>query len=151
MTDKPLPDPTLRNGSPAPGGVEWSAAGPVDPEEARKGTAAAKPVLVMTPEGAIAGVRLDGAGVHVKDVRSPAEIEADIDRTREHLAATLDELSDRLTPRNMARSGGRIVKAQFVDADTGKVRVGRVAVVAGSVATALAGMLALRGLRSRDR
>jgi Protein of unknown function (DUF3618) len=96
-------------------------------------------------------VRLDGAGVHVKDVRSPAEIEADIDRTREHLAATLDELSDRLTPRNMARSGGRIVKAQFVDADTGKVRVGRVAVVAGSVATALAGMLALRGLRSRDR
>jgi Protein of unknown function (DUF3618) len=151
MTDKPPSDPTLRNGSPASGGIEWSAAGPVDREEARKGTAAAKPVLVMTPEGAIAGVRLDGAGAHVKDTRSPAEIEADIDRTREHLAATLDELSDRLTPRNMARSGGRMVKAQFVDAETGKVRAGRVAAVAGGAAAILAGLMAVRGLRSRDR
>ncbi len=150
MTDKPLSDPALRNGSPAPGGIEWSPASPVDREEARKGTAAAKPVLVMTPDGAVAGVRLDGAGVHVKDIRSPAEIEADIDRTREHLAATLDELSDRLTPRNLARSGGRIVKAQFVDVETGKVRAGRVAVVAGGGVAMIAGLLALRGLRSGD-
>ena len=149
MTDKPMSDPTLRNGSPAPGEIEWSAAGPVDKAEARKGTAAAKPVLVMTPEGAIAGVRIDGPGAHVKDTRSPAEIEADIDRTREQLAATLDELSDRLTPRNMARGAGRMVKAQFVDVESGKVRAGRVAAVAGGVATALAALFALRGLRSR--
>ncbi|HEV3169847.1 MAG TPA: DUF3618 domain-containing protein [Actinocrinis sp.] len=150
MTDKPLSDPALRNGSPAPGDLERSAAGPVDRKEARKGTAGAKPVLVMTPDGAITGVRLDGAGAHVKDMRSPAEIEAEIDRTREHLAATLDELSDRLTPRNMARSGGRVVKAQFVDVETGKVRVGRVAVAAGGAAAMLAALMALRSLRSRN-
>lgn len=38
-----------------------------------------------------------------QDRRTPAQIEADIARTRAELRATLDELSDRLNPRNQAR------------------------------------------------
>ena len=135
--------------------------GPIDEAEARKGTAATDPVLVVTPDGNLAGVRIDGPGagavateadgvVPVRDTRSPAEIEADIDRTREHLAATLDELSERLSPRSLARTGGRQVKAQFVDPETGRPRTVRLAVLAGGLGAAAGGLLALRSLRGRD-
>lgn len=139
----------------------FTAPGPIDEVEARKGTAATDPVLVLTPDGNVAGVRIDGPGagavtteadgvVPVRDTRSPAEIEADIDRTREHLAATLDELSERLSPRSLARTGGRQVKAQFVDPETGRPRTVRLAVLAGGVGAVVGGLLALRGLRGRD-
>jgi hypothetical protein len=142
-----------RNGA---AGRGWTVPGPIDQEEASKGTAAAHPVLVLTPEGNVAGVRLDGPGADAggagaaRDTRSPAEIEAEIDRTREHLAATLDELSERLSPRSLARTGGRTVKAQFVDAETGRPRTARVAALAGGVGAVVGGLLALRGLRKRD-
>lgn len=163
MAEKPTTEHDRREKAAKRGG--FTEPGPIEQIEARKGTAATDPVLVLTPDGNVAGVRIDGpragdgAGtvatdgdsvVPVRDARSPAEIEADIDRTREHLAATLDELSERLSPRSLARTGGRQVKAQFVDVETGRPRTVRLAVLAGSVGAVVGGLLALRGLRSRD-
>lgn len=146
-----------RNGTAA---HNWTVPGRIDQDEARKGTAASDPVLVLTPDGNVAGVRLDGPGagtvateadgaVPIRDTRSPAEIEAEIDRTREHLAATLDELSERLSPRSLARTGGRQIKAQFVDAETGRPRTARMAALAGGAGAVIGGLLALRSLRDR--
>jgi hypothetical protein len=137
----------------------WTRPGAIDVEveEARKGTAAADPVLVVTPEGNIAGARV-GNGVvtdrdvteQLRDTRSPAEIEADLERTRERLSGTLDELSERLSPRDLIRRGGRRVKAQFVDEQSGRVRRARAAVVLGSLGAAVGGLLALRSTRGRS-
>ncbi len=146
--------------------------GAVDAEEGRKGTAAADPVLMVTPNGTVSGSVVqrspDGevealvsgreVGTTVtgkivpKDQRSPAEIEADLYRTREHLSSTLDELSERLSPRDLARRGGLQVKGQFVDLPTGHMRTGRVAAVGGGLAGAVVAMILLRkfGRRSHD-
>jgi hypothetical protein len=139
----------------------WTKPGAIDVEEARKGTAAADPVLVVTPDGNVPGVRIDGdrvarqTGVEMeigeeRDTRSPAEIEADLDRTREHLSETLDELSERLSPRELARRGGRRAKTQFVDEQSGELRRGRAAAALGGIGAALGGLLALRKVRGRS-
>ena len=163
MSEKPTTENDRREKAAKRGG--FTAPGPIEQVEARKGTAATDPVLVLTPDGNVAGVRIDGPHasdgpgaiatdgdgvVQVRDNRSPAEIEADIDRTREHLAATLDELSDRLSPRSLARTGGRQVKAQFIDARTGRPRTVRLAVLAGGVGAVVGGLFALHSLRGRD-
>jgi hypothetical protein len=137
-------------------GIDTRAKGAIDVAEGRKGTAAADPVLVVTPEGEIVGTRLDGRRpaaepVEVKDTRSPAEIEADIDRTRERLSATLDELSDRLTPRELARRGGQRVKAQFVAPETGKVRRGPVAAAVGGLGLTISSLVAVARWKARGR
>jgi hypothetical protein len=67
--------------------------------------------------------------------RTPAEIEADIERTRERLAGTVDAIADRVKPVNVARRAADSAKAQVVDAD-GNLRVQRVAVLAVVVAGA---------------
>jgi hypothetical protein len=137
----------------------WTKPGAIDVEEARKGTAAANPVLVVAPDGNLAGAPAeDGRGprqaeadaVEPRDARSPAEIEADLDRTREHLSETLDELSERLSPRELARRGGRRAKAQFVDEQTGKLRRTRVAAALGGLGTAIGALTALRKVRRRS-
>jgi hypothetical protein len=139
-------------------GLDTRAKGAIDVAEGRKGTAAADPVLVVTPEGEIVGTRLDGrrpaaepVEVELKDTRSPAEIEADIDRTRERLSATLDELSDRLTPRELARRGGQRIKAQFVEPETGKVRRGPVAAAVGGLGLTISGLVAVAMWKARGR
>jgi hypothetical protein len=70
--------------------------------------------------------------------RTPAEIEADIERTRARLADTVDAIAERVKPANVARR-------TFVD-DDGNLRVQRVAVLAVVVA-AVAGLVRWR--RSR--
>jgi hypothetical protein len=136
----------------------WTRPGAIDADEASKGTAAANPVLVVTPERNVAGVPIenghaphrDGAGAEeLRDTRSPAEIEADLGRTREHLSETLDELSERLSPRDLARRGGQRVKAQFVDEQTGQVRHGRVAAALGGLGAAVGALVGLRKVRGR--
>ena len=136
----------------------WTHPGVVDVEkdEGRKGTAAANPILVVTPHGEVAGSQVEGSTnghrdsevrIEVKDTRSPAEIEADLDRTREHLSETLDELSERLSPRDLLRRGGLRVKYQFVSERTGELRKQRVAALIGSLGVVIGGMVALHAMR----
>jgi hypothetical protein len=95
-----------------------------------------------------------GNGAHpaegVKDTRSPDEIEAALDRTRTHLSETLDELSERLDPRDLARRGGRRIKAQFVDEQTGRVRPAPVGAAAGGLGAVVGTVVALRKLRGHS-
>ena len=128
-------------------------------DEGSKGTAAANPILVVTPHGQLTGSQLerrtnghrDGeVRIEVKDTRSPAEIEADLGRTRDHLSSTLDELSERLSPRDLLRRGGLRVKYQFVSERTGELRKQRVAALLGSLGVVIGGMVALHTVRGRS-
>jgi Protein of unknown function (DUF3618) len=76
--------------------------------------------------------------------RTPEQIEAELERTREELARTVDEIAERVAPRNVARRAVSKVRAQFVD-DNGRVRIGR----AGSVAASLVAIVALAVWRRR--
>jgi hypothetical protein len=129
-----------RPGAIEPAGARGDAADPVlkaaDAEEARKGTAGANPVVVVPAPP--------------RDTRTPAQIEADLDRTRERLSETLDALSERLSPRDLARRGGRRVKARFVDEQTGRPRPRAAAAVLGGVGGALAALALLRRGRGRS-
>lgn len=64
--------------------------------------------------------------------RTPAEIEAEIERTRLRLAGTVDAIAERVKPANVARRGLDAAKAQVVDEDGG-LRVDRVAILAVAV------------------
>lgn len=77
--------------------------------------------------------------------RSPAEIEADIERTRARLAGTVDAIAERVKPANVARRGMETARSQVVD-ERGDVRPQRVAVLAAAVAAGV-GLLIWR--RSR--
>ena len=77
--------------------------------------------------------------------RSPAEIEADIERTRQRLAGTVDAIADRVKPANVARRGAESAKAQVLD-ERGRVRTGRAVGIAAAF-VAVVGLLAWR--RSR--
>lgn len=69
--------------------------------------------------------------------RAPEQIEAELERIRDDLARTIDEIADRVSPRNVARRAAGTVWAQFVDGD-GRVRVARLSVTAVSVAAIVA-------------
>jgi hypothetical protein len=77
--------------------------------------------------------------------RSPEEIEAEIERTRQRLALTVDAIADRVNPANVARRGAESAKAQVVD-ERGQVRTGRAAGIA-AVAAGLVGLLVWRRRR----
>jgi hypothetical protein len=64
--------------------------------------------------------------------KSPAELEADIESTRERLAGTIDAIADRVAPANVARRAVDRLRAQFVEPD-GALRTQRVAIVAAGV------------------
>jgi hypothetical protein len=74
--------------------------------------------------------------------RTPAEIEAEIERTRQRLAGTVDAIADRVNPANVARRGAESAKAQVID-ERGQVRTGRAAGIA-AVAVAVVGFFAWR-------
>ena len=137
----------------------WTAPGSIDPAtdnaaEARKGTAAANPVLSLAPEpapGTRRGAGSDGsaAGQAGADHRSPAQIEAEIEQTRDRLAGTLDELTERLSPRAALRRADSAVRGTFASPD-GAVRKDRAAMAAGALLTVVGGCVALRVVRHRD-
>lgn len=77
--------------------------------------------------------------------RTPAEIEAEIERTRARLAGTVDAIAERVKPANVARRGVESAKAAVVD-ERGELRPDRVAAAAVAVA-AVVGLLVWR--RSR--
>ena len=68
--------------------------------------------------------------------RSPAEIEAEIERTRVRLAGTVDAIADRVKPANVARRSAESAKAQLVDSN-GHPRVPRVLALSAAVAGAI--------------
>ena len=79
------------------------------------------------------------------DVRTPAQIEADIEATRLRLAGTVDAIADRVSPRNVANRTVERLKAQVVD-ESGSLRMDRVAIAAG-VGVAVVGLLLWRRRR----
>jgi len=128
----------------------WTGPGTIedgDPAESRKGTAAANPVLSLSPQSQASLRAAEGNGSNA-DHRSPAQIEADIEHTRDRLAVTLDELTERLTPRALMRRTNAKARGAFVTPQ-GSVRKDRAAIVAGSLVSVLSGVVALRMLRRR--
>ncbi len=81
------------------------------------------------------------------DDRSPADIEADIEATRDRLAGTIDQIGDRVSPKNVAARAQASAKAQVVDPGTGSPRIDRIAVVAGVVVL----IVVVRVYRARRR
>ncbi|MDP9431971.1 MAG: DUF3618 domain-containing protein [Actinomycetota bacterium] len=84
--------------------------------------------------------------------QDPAAIQREIERTRAQLASTIDAISDRVQPRNLAD------KAKSRARDTvGQVRGkqpgpgGQRAAIGGAAAGAVTALLALRRRRSRRR
>ncbi len=73
--------------------------------------------------------------------RSVADIQADLAARRQSLAATVDELSYRVQPSTMAHRASASAIAFFKEPETGQVRWGRVAIVAGGAALLLAGII----------
>ena len=118
--------------------------------ESRKGTAAQNPVLSLAPTpqppgtGRAAGsADSDADAEHPSDTRSAAEIEADIAQTRDRLAGTLDELSERLSPRAALRRANSSVRDVFVATD-GSVRKDRAALTLGALLSVVGGLVAVR-------
>ncbi len=88
--------------------------------------------------------------------RSPEDIEADIERTRERLAGTVNEIADRVKPANVVRRktegvrqlvshGVGSARAHVVDS-RGDIRTDRVAAL-GVAAIAAVGLLVWRRIR----
>lgn len=72
-------------------------------------------------------------------VRKPAEIEADLDATRQRLVGTITELEDRVNPSKVAKRGTSKVKDFYVGSDG--VRWKNVALTAGAI---VGGLVAIR-------
>jgi hypothetical protein len=133
----------------------WTAPGSIEPPtddsavEARKGTAAAHPVLSLSLAPP-ADARRNGSSGHEgqPDTRTPAEIEAEIAQTRVRLAGTLDELSERLSPRAAVRRANSSVREAFTTGD-GSMRKDRTAMAAGALAAVVGGGVALWAYRRR--
>ena len=73
--------------------------------------------------------------------RSTEDIREELAARRQSLAATVDELSYRVQPSTMAHRATASAIAFFKEPDTGQVRWGRVAIVAGGAALLLAGII----------
>jgi hypothetical protein len=84
--------------------------------------------------------------VVVEPRRSAAQIESEIEATRNRLASRLDDFQDYVKPANVIDRGVNSVKGVFVD-EYGGVRPERVAIAAGAVV----GLIALRVLARRRR
>jgi hypothetical protein len=77
-----------------------------------------------------------------KQARTPAEIEADIERTRLRLQGTIDAIAERVLPANVVRRGTEKAKAQVLGAD-GSLRTTRVVALA-AVVVGVVGLIAWR-------
>jgi len=79
--------------------------------------------------------------------RSPGEIERDIEATRERLALTIDEISDRVKPANVAQAGREKVEAKLRNPD-GSLRMERVG-AAAAVVVAYVALKVIKVVRRR--
>ena len=78
--------------------------------------------------------------------RSVDQIAEDIEATRDRLAGTVDQIADRVSPKNVAERAKTSAKAQVIDPVTGP-RYDRIGAAAGFVAL----IAAIRVWRSRRR
>lgn len=85
-----------------------------------------------------------GPGGTEQDARTPEEIEAHIERTRKHLATSIDAISERVSPKNVAKRTTDRARAQVLD-EQGAPRTNRIA----AIAAALVGFTALVVWRRR--
>ena len=84
--------------------------------------------------------------------QSPAQIEADIEATRARLAGTVDELADRMAPKEIARRTAEGAKAKaYAETHTpeGGLRTERIAAVGAAAVPAIALLIGLRVRRRR--
>jgi hypothetical protein len=72
-------------------------------------------------------------------VRKPAEIEADLDATRDRLVGTLTDLEDRMNPTKVAKRSSNKIKDFYVGSDG--LRWKNIALTAGAV---VGGLVAIR-------
>jgi hypothetical protein len=82
----------------------------------------------------------------------PQEIEREIEIRQARLAATVDELTTRLSPKEVTRRAKETAQARLrsaTHAEDGSLRVERIGAVAGAGATVLTWMLWLRRRRKR--
>jgi Protein of unknown function (DUF3618) len=80
-----------------------------------------------------------------------ASLDAELTARRERLAATIDELVEKASPRNIIHRQAEAAKARFADVATtpeGELRVERLAVVV-AVVTVVGGIVVYRRLRRR--
>ncbi len=77
--------------------------------------------------------------------RSPQDLEYDIERTRDRLADTLDELLFRIKPKTIVQRQIEDTKAHFVDA-RGQLRTEKVVAVAGAAIGVVAFFVVVRKL-----
>jgi uncharacterized protein DUF3618 len=70
---------------------------------------------------------------------NPVALEAQIEQTREQLAATIDQIADRVHPRNVARRVADQARSIVID-EQGHIRLDRVLMIGGA-------MVAFVGLR----
>jgi hypothetical protein len=78
-----------------------------------------------------------------------ASLDAELTARRERLAATIDELVEKASPRNIIHRQAEAAKARFADVATtpeGELRVERLAVVV-AVVTVVGGIVVYRRLR----
>lgn len=75
---------------------------------------------------------------------STGDLEREIEQTRQHLAATIDQLTYRAHPKTIARREAAQVKAHFVDPVTGEPRTDNILKVAGGVVGVVALVVVLR-------
>jgi hypothetical protein len=76
-------------------------------------------------------------------VSQPDRIEQDIEETRARLAATIDQLVDRTSPKNVARREMVAVRRTFVD-DQGNPRTENILKVVGGIAGFVAVLVVIR-------
>jgi hypothetical protein len=101
--------------------------------------------MTTQPQTGQGGLEAHPPNPNGERARTPAEIEADIEATRERLAGTVDAIAEKVSPKNVARRGAESAKLQVVD-DQGNPRAVRLAALAVGVA-AVVGFLLWR--RSR--
>ena len=65
----------------------------------------------MATDSKQAAADLEASPKPERPARTPAEIEADIERTRLRLQGTVDAIAERVSPSNVARRGAESAKA----------------------------------------
>jgi hypothetical protein len=106
-----------------------------------------------TGAGTAAGAAAAAAAAR-KLPSDPAAIEELIARKRADLASTIDELTVRAHPKEIARRSAADAKGRvqaFATTDDGSLRTERLAAVAGAVAAVLAVLILLRRRAGRSR